>query len=360
MAAGLGTRLNPLTLAVPKPMVPIVNKPCMLYSLELLSRYGFRDVALNLHYFPEQIKNYFGDGSPLGLSLDYSYEEELLGTAGGVKKMAEELLEVREPFLILSADTLTDIPLNELMAFHKRSGPLITIALKKMDVVQEYGVVILDEARRITAFQEKPAPGEELSFLANTGIYIVEPELLRLIPPKEFHDFGRMLFPRLLKEKVPMSGFVTDAYWNDIGSIPQYLQANSDLLERRVGVPLDGEWKNGVLVGQGAHLDDRAKISAPAAVGAHARVHAGATIGPGSIIGPSSVVRHGAVIRQSILWPEVVVGESASVDRSIVGSFSYLEDGSRLEPDAVLGNRCHVRRGVTIPSGSRVAPDEIV
>ena len=206
MAAGYGTRLEPLTLAVPKPMVPIVNFPTMQHNLELLKKYGFTDVTANIHYHPEQIENYFGDGAKFGVNLSYSFEEKLLGTAGGVKLMAETIAKIDGTFVVLSSDALTDINLHRLTEFHKQKKALVTVALCQVGDVREFGVVIQDETGRITGFQEKPAPEAALSSLANTGIYVFEPEILKLIPDGPY-DFGRQLFPQLVAEKAAIYGY---------------------------------------------------------------------------------------------------------------------------------------------------------
>lgn len=190
LAAGYGTRLEPLTLAVPKPMVPIVNLPTMQHNLELLKKHRFSDVTANIHYYPEQIENYFGDGSAFGVNLAYSFEEELLGTAGGVKWMAGKIARVNDAFLVLSSDALTCINLERMVEYHKSKKALATIALARVPDVSEFGIVIQDPDGKVIGFQEKPKPEVAQSDLANAGIYIFEPEVLDLIPDG-FYDFGR-------------------------------------------------------------------------------------------------------------------------------------------------------------------------
>jgi mannose-1-phosphate guanylyltransferase/mannose-1-phosphate guanylyltransferase/phosphomannomutase len=193
LAAGYGTRLEPLTLAVPKPMAPIVNLPTMQHNIELLKQHGCREIVANIHYYPEQIENYFGDGHVFGVNIQYSYEERLLGTAGGVKRMAG-IARAGETFVVLSSDALTSINLGRMLAYHREKKALATVALSRVADVREFGVVLHDESGRITGFQEKPDPAVALSDLANTGIYIFEPEILAMIPDG-FYDFGKQLFP---------------------------------------------------------------------------------------------------------------------------------------------------------------------
>src|SRR5450830_1731267 len=197
LAAGLGTRLRPLTDLISKPMAPIANKPVMEHIIELLAEHGFSEIVCNLHWYPEAIKDYFGDGSKYNIKITYSYEPELLGTAGGVKKV--EAFFEGQTFLILSGDALTDIDLTELMDFHRKKGGICTLVLTEVDDPSQYGVVITDDESRITGFQEKPLMGEAKSSLANSGIYVFEPDIFSHIPYGSFYDLGRDLYPKLLE-----------------------------------------------------------------------------------------------------------------------------------------------------------------
>lgn len=229
MAAGVGSRLEPITQSIPKPLVPINGKPVMQYNIELLKKHGFTDITANLHYFPEQIKDFFGDGSKFGVKIKYSFEEVLLGTAGGVKKMASIAgISKNEAFLVMSSDILTNIDLSALSAFHLSKKALATLALAKVADTEHYGVVITDPEGRITAFQEKPKKGEELSNCVNTGIYIFEAAILDMIPENTHFDFGKQLFPKLVRDRLPFFGFDTDSYWIDVGNLNNYKKADSD------------------------------------------------------------------------------------------------------------------------------------
>ncbi|MEK7377006.1 MAG: nucleotidyltransferase family protein, partial [Candidatus Margulisiibacteriota bacterium] len=234
MAAGVGTRLEPLTLAVPKPMVPVCALPVMQYNIELLKKYGIKDITANLHYFPEQIQGYFKDGKDLGVSISYSYEEELMGTAGGVLKMALSCDKPFSSFIVLSSDVLMDIDLKKLIDFHKKNKALATVALVQVKDPCEYGVVILDDRSKVRAFQEKPKKEKALSKLANTGVYIFEKEILSMIPKDTFYDFGRQLFPELVKNKKAFYGYAASDYWIDIGTVHNYVKANLDLAGGKV------------------------------------------------------------------------------------------------------------------------------
>ena len=225
MAAGQGTRLLPLTADTPKPMLPIGGKPLIEHIISLLREHDFTEIIANLHYLPDKIRDYFGDGSRFGVKLFYSPEPELLGTAGGVRRCTWFLAET---FLVISGDALTNIDLTSFYEYHLRKGALATIALKKVQEVSQYGVVITDNEGRINQFQEKPKHEEAFSDLANTGIYIFEPEILNLIPEMEFYDFGKQLFPLLVDQQQKFYGWKTDCYWCDIGAIDIYQQAKLD------------------------------------------------------------------------------------------------------------------------------------
>lgn len=226
LAAGVGSRLGQITANTPKPMVPIGGKPVMEYIVNLLRLYNIEDVIANLHYLPEIIMNYFQDGSSHGIRLTYSVEEKLLGTAGGVKNNQWFL---DETFLVISGDALTDINLADFLKIHRERKALATIALKEVAEVEQFGVVITDEKGRIRSFQEKPGREEALSNLASTGIYIFEPEIFDLIPPGEFYDFGRNLFPLLVEKDLPFYGYQMDGYWCDIGTVETYQKACQDV-----------------------------------------------------------------------------------------------------------------------------------
>jgi mannose-1-phosphate guanylyltransferase len=300
LAAGLGTRLRPLTYQVPKPMVPVLGKPVMDHIVRLLARHGFDDVIANLHYFPDQIRERFGDGSEWGLKLAYSYEEELLGTAGGVRNVREHF--GGETFLIISGDALTDIDLTALWQRHREASAVATLALKRVDDPSQLGVVIVGDDGRIQGFQEKPAPEEALSNLGNCGIYVMEPEIFDYFPEQEFVDWAQDVFPVLLDQDAAFFGEEVGGYWNDVGSIGEFRQGNFDALAGAVKLDVDeaclnpdAEWveEPPVYVGAGCEIGADVRLSGPVVMGERCRVGAG------------------AAIRDSVLWPgtDVAPGE---------------------------------------------------
>ncbi len=342
MAAGLGTRLLPLTELSPKPMVPILGVPILSHILNLLRRHRITDVVINVHHVPDAITAYFGAGEPWGMNITYSFEPELMGTAGGVKRN-EEFLTRDGTFLIVSGDSLMDADLSALVAAHRACGHVATLALKEVPDPSQYGVVALDEEGCILSFQEKPAPGEEISCLCNSGLYVLEPQVLERMPPGQFYDFGRQLWPEMLADGVRLGSHTLKGYWNDVGDIDAYRQGCVDALRSRVnvdrGVPEVGP---GIWIGPRAVVDRDAILEAPVFVGAGSRIEAGATVRGPLILGEQCVVEQDASVVETIAWSSVLFGRGCSVERCIVGNHSVFSGWVRAV-DCVVGERCIVR-----------------
>jgi mannose-1-phosphate guanylyltransferase len=295
LAAGLGTRLRPLTYVMPKPLAPVLNKPVMVHIAELLAKHGFTEVVANLSYMPEQIRETFGDGSAHGIELTYSDEPEPLGTAGGVGKVRDFLSE-SESFLVISGDALSDIDLAAMGEAHEANvaqGAIATLATKRVKDTTQFGVAITGDDGRIQGFQEKPDPAEALSDLANCGIYMFRREIFDHFPapghkspagdddqPEGFVDWAQDVFPVLLDGDVPFHSHEIEAYWNDIGTISEFTQGNFDALTGIVELePGPGERREGPLfVGPGCEIAGDAELLAPAVLGEGASVGAGAQL----------------------------------------------------------------------------------
>ena len=261
MAGGEGTRLRPLTSNQPKPMVPIVGKPCIEHIVELLREHGFDDVIITLAFMPQAIRGYFGDGEAYGVAIRYSVEESPAGTAGSVK-LAEEALN--EAFLVISGDALCDIDLGDLIRFHREKEALVTIGLKSVPNPLEFGIVVTDDDGRIERFLEKPSWGQVFTDTINTGIYVLEPEVLRHIPDDTPYDFSKELFPLLLEMGKPLYGYVAEGYWQDIGNLDQYRQANFDALDESVRLNIPGiRLRGNVWVGEGSASTTSRRSRAP-------------------------------------------------------------------------------------------------
>ena len=239
MAAGLGTRLRPLTDFLPKPMMPVANRPVLHHLLNLLRRHDVTEVGINLHAFPEMIQRYFGDGAALDMSILWSEEPELLGTAGGTKKLQDYWGD--ETILITSGDGLHDVDLTALLGHHQRTGALATLTVKPVPDPSSYGVVILDRDTRVRGFQEKPRRDEARSDLANCGIYVIEPQLLERIPPGTFYDFGEDVWPNLVAAGEEVYAYTTMAYWNDVGDLDELRNTILDAVLGHVRVDIPGE-----------------------------------------------------------------------------------------------------------------------
>jgi mannose-1-phosphate guanylyltransferase len=302
LGAGLGTRLRPITYELPKPMVPVLGRPVMSHILRLLARHGFEDVIANVHYFPDLIRDHFGDGSVDGVHLDYAYEVELLGTAGGVRNVRDFL--GNETFLVISGDALTDIDLGLLWKRHQESGGIGTLALTRVADPSQLGVVILGEDGRIQGFQEKPDPAEALSDLANCGIYVFEPEIFEHFSDQDFVDWATDVFPLLLERDVPIYGHEINDYWNDVGSIGEFRQSNFDALTGQVRVDLDGsEVEAGLWAADSSTVDGRVTMEPPVYLGARSTVGSEVRLTGPVVIGGGCRVGEGAALRDVLVWP---------------------------------------------------------
>lgn len=346
MAAGLGTRLKPLTGLIPKPMVPIVNRPALYHILRLLARHGITEVVVNLHHLPDSVTGYFGDGAALGVDLMYAFEEQLLGTAGGVKNNQDFL--GGGTFLVLSGDALTDVDLTGLITAHRSSGGIATLAVAEVDDPSQYGVVVVDEEARVRGFQEKPSREEARSNLCNCGMYVFEPEIFGRIPAGQFYDFGTMVLPELLRDGLAFYAHTVVQYWNDVGSLGEYRRGNFDALAGAVSVERSAEEvRPGVWVGAGTLMGSNVDARPPVLVGVGCRIEDGVVLDGPVVLGDGCIVKAGAQVRRSILWDGVSVGGGAVIADSVVAGSVQVGDGARLD-GAVVGERAMVVAGADI------------
>ncbi len=355
MAAGLGTRLYPLTGLTSKPMVPILNRPVMEHLLHLLRRHGVTEIAANLHYHPERIRSYFGDGAEFEVSLRYNLEERLFGTAGGADAFREFLSG--STFLVMSGDGLTDIDLTAFLAAHRASGGIATMAVKRVADPSLYGVVVHDDDRRVVGFQEKPPREEALSTLCNCGIYAFEPQIFDYIAPGAFVDWAKDVFPALLDEGRPFHCWELESYWNDVGNIEQYRLSNFDALLGRVALDVPGRLlEPRVWVGQGTEIEPGVRLVPPILLGAGCLIESGAElIGP-LIIGDGCVVEHGAVLEGVIHWDGAKAGRDSRLAGSILGRNVVVHHEAVVHEDAVIGDRSEVLPHSLVAAGARLEP----
>jgi len=314
LAGGMSTRLYPLTRQVPKPLVPVAGEPISAQILRYLHSYGIEDVAINVHYHADQIREAFGDGSSYGVRLHYLDEPKLMGSAGAVKQMEDFFSD--GTFVVIGCDILTDANLDELVTFHRKRNAIATIALSHMDDVEQYGVVITAKSGRIIDFQEKPKKGTERAHDVNAAIYCFEPDIFEHIPSGVFIDFGKDVFPALQREGAAFYGLrMPSAYWCDIGTPSEYRRGSNDVLAGRVGV---GRSRDGV-PGDAA-LGKDVRIEGDVHIGEAARIGDGVQIIGPAVIGDRADIRSRAIIDHSIIWDDVVVGEGARLDGAIIGN----------------------------------------
>ena len=314
LAGGLSTRLYPLTKDLPKPLVPVLGRPVVAHVLDYFKRHGVDDVIINVHYFPDAVRGYIGDGSAWGVRVEYLHEPELMGSAGAVRAVADRF---KETFVVIGCDDVTDIDLPAALDFHKQHEAEATIVLAEVDDISQYGAVVSAPDGSILEFQEKPAKGTERSHLANTGVYIFEPQLLQRIPPNTFYDFGKQVFPELLRDRGAFYGMAQSAYWCDMGTPAEYRRAHMEALRGRIKLkmPENAALRDSVLLGAGARLAADARIIGPACIGA------------------GCVIEAGAQVENSIFWERVMVGARARVR------------------DAVLANGAHVAAAAVVEGG---------
>ena len=358
MAGGQGTRLRPLTSNQPKPMLPIMGQPMLHHILRLLRRNGMNEVVITVQFLASIIRNFFGDGSDLDLSLTYATEDEPLGTAGSVKN-AERFLD--EPFLVISGDAVTDIDLQEVIDFHRRSEAAVTVTMKRVENPLEFGIVITDDEGRIERFMEKPGWGEVFSDTINTGIYVIEPEVLEFVPQGEEFDFANDLFPMLLQKGLPMYGHVAEGSWTDVGNVEAYLQVHRAVLDREVKLDLDAfELTGGVWLGEGAEIDPEAQVEGPVFVGPNSKIEGGAQLRSHSVVGANVVVKSGAFLHRAIVHDNAYIGPQASLRGCIIGKNTDVKHAARVGEGAVVGDECYIGEGALLNPEVKVYPFKTV
>ncbi|HEY2217715.1 MAG TPA: sugar phosphate nucleotidyltransferase [Gaiellaceae bacterium] len=354
MAGGEGTRLRPLTSNQPKPMVPIVGKPCMEHILELLRDHGFQEIVVTVAFLPQSIRSYFGDGSSLGVEIEYSVEETPLGTAGSVR-LASDRLE--DTTLIISGDALCDIDLTQLVEFHRERNAAVTIGLKSVENPLEFGIVVTDEDGRVERFLEKPGWGQVFSDTINTGIYVIEPEVLKHVPRNRPYDFSKELFPLLLEMGRPIYGHVCDGYWQDIGNLDQFRQANFDALEEKVRLQIPGiRIRGNVWIGEGVELDRIEEIEGPAYIGSDCRIAPNAEVDPYSVLAPGVTLRENARVTRSIIDAGTYIGRAAIIEGAVVGRSCDIRTHARLHEGVAIGDEVIIGDQSVIYPGVRIYP----
>jgi len=355
MAGGEGTRLRPMTANQPKPLLPVANQPIMEHVLRLLKRHGFSETVVTVQFLASLVRNYFGDGEEVGMSLQYATEEIPLGTAGSVKNAEDALRD--GPFLVISGDALTDIDLSEMVRFHKENGALVTVGLTRVPNPLEFGIIIVDDDGRIQRFLEKPTWGQVFSDTVNTGIYVMEPEVLAEVRTGEPVDWSGDVFPQLLKQGAPLFGWIADGYWEDVGTHESYLKAQVDVLSGRVEADIAGfEVSPGIWVAEGAEVDPEAILTGPLCIGEYAKIEAGAQLREFTVIGNNVVVKEGAFLHRAVVHNNVYVGQGATLRGCVIGKNTDVMASARIEEAAVVGDECVIEPEAYLSSGVKVYP----
>jgi NDP-sugar pyrophosphorylase family protein len=334
LAGGEGTRLRPLTLSVPKPVVPVVDRPFLQHQLELLGSAGVREVVFCVAYRPERLQALFGDGARFGFRIHYAFEEQPLGTGGAVKN-AEPFLD--DTTIVLNGDVLTDVELRRVVSEHRASGAQATLVLAPVPDPSAYGVVETEADGRVRRFTEKPEPSSITTDTINAGIYVLDTRTLAAMPRGEKHSIERAFFPGLLASGALVRAHVHRGYWIDIGTPEKYLQVHRDVLRRRFVVPLDGEARDGGWVHATAETAEGCRLVAPFYLGPGCRLGAGATLGPDATLTGDVAVGAGAAIRDAVVWPHTAIGDEAVVEGALLASHVELAPRVRVGPGAVLG-----------------------
>jgi mannose-1-phosphate guanylyltransferase/phosphomannomutase len=337
MSGGFGTRLRPLTCNIPKPMVPMMNKPMMQHIVDLLKKHGITDIVSTLFYQPDIITGYFGDGAKFGINMQYRKAEADYGTAGSVRNAADFL---DERFIIISGDVLTDFDLTQAIKFHEEKNAKATLVLTRAKNPLAFGVVITDSGGKITRFLEKPSWGEVFSDTINTGIYIIEPEVLKLIPYQKEFDFSKNLFPAMLEQDMGLYGYIAEGYWRDVGNLNEYQEAHLDALDDGVNLRHEGNMVGSAFVGSNTMIETSIdNLQGTVLIGKNCRIGKNAKIIK-SVIGNDCVIDDGAVIRNSVIWADTKVGKGAELTSCVVAKWCSIGDYAVISDNVYISDKC--------------------
>ncbi|MDI6781087.1 MAG: mannose-1-phosphate guanyltransferase [bacterium] len=353
MAGGFGTRMRPLTCNIPKPMVPVANRPIMEHIVRLLKAHHITEIVAILYYQPEIIQNYFDNGKRFGVNIEYVTAVEDLGTAGSVRNAAEYL---DEPFIIISGDVLTDFNLSNIISFHQEKAALTTITLTRVKNPLQYGIVIVSPEGKIERFLEKPSWGEVFSDTINTGIYVLEPETFKYIPENKEFDFSKNLFPRLLKENRTLCGYITSGYWRDIGNLEEYRLAHYDILSNRVSLDIQETKKDKNLwVGKGTELSDNVYLEHGVIIGNDCRIGEGVKL-VNTVVGDNCIIEGNSQITNSVIWDETFIALGCELNENVVASNVTLGRNAILKEGALISDGCSIGENSVLRANVKVWP----
>jgi mannose-1-phosphate guanylyltransferase / phosphomannomutase len=356
MAGGFGTRLRPITMNLPKPMVPMLNAPMMEHIVNLLKRNDITDILSLLYFQPEKITSYFGTGAHFGITMKYMQAMADYGTAGAVRYAAEHLTE---RFIVISGDVLTDFDINAAVKFHDEKKAKVTIVLTQAPNPLAFGIVMTDAENKITRFLEKPSWGEVFSDTINTGIYILEPDVLDLIPYQKDFDFSKDLFPLMLQQGLPIYGYTASGYWQDVGNLDQYQQAQDDAIAGKVKVEIKGEKRGTTYIAASAQVHETAKLTGMVVLGENV------VIGPRAEIINSSLsngceVGHGARVENSVIWERTKIGDFASLTHDVLTNDITIGDYVDIGENVFIADGCHIGDYAKLTSNIKLWPGKEV
>lgn len=356
MAGGFGTRLRPLTMSIPKPMVPIANIPIMEHGVLLLAQHGITEITVLLYYQPERIKQHFGDGSAFGVRMNYVQADADYGTAGSVRNAMKECTQ---PFLVLSGDVLTDIDLSSAIEFHEQKQSQATIILTRVEDPLHYGIVMTDSNGSITRFLEKPSWGEVFTDTINTGMYILEPETIALIPPDRDYDFGKDLFPHMLRSNMNLHGFIASGYWKDIGNLHEYQSANHDVLHKHVHVQFNGESYQYGFMGSNTQVSTTVQFSGISVIGNDVAIGHNSSIHQ-CIIGDGVTIGSGVQLSNCIIWNDVHIGDRVMSSDDVICNDVMIGNGVTINEQVFIAEACQVGQGAHLLSNIKLWPNKVI
>jgi mannose-1-phosphate guanylyltransferase/phosphomannomutase len=359
MAGGFGTRIQPLTNSIPKPMLPILNKPMMEHIIKKLKSVGINEIVVLLYFKPEVIQNYFKDGSDLGIKINYVLPDDDYGTAGAVKK-AQKYLD--EKFIVVSGDLVTDFDFKEIIGFHDAVNSKLTITLTSVEDPLQFGVVITDKDGKILRFLEKPGWGEVFSDTINTGIYVIEPEILDYIPDNIPFDFSKDLFPKLMKEGITLYGYNAKGYWRDVGNPESYREVNKDILKEKVKIDFEGEkivYPSGVLYTKTKDLPASLEIVGKVVIDENVKLEENITL-ENVVIGKNCHIGKNTYIKDSVLWWDVKIGNNCRFLNSVICNNNIIENNVRAEYGVIIAEGCEIKDNVAFEKDVIIWPNKLI
>lgn len=356
MAGGFGTRLRPLTMTIPKPMVPILNTPMMEHIVNLLKKFGIKDILSILYFQPDTITSHFEDGSKYGINMSYQMANADYGTAGAVKNAQKH---IAERFIVISGDVLTDFDLAQALEFHIKKKSLATILLTRVTKPLQYGIVMTDKNGKINRFLEKPSWGEVFSDTINTGIYILEPEVLDLIPYQEEFDFSKDLFPLMLRQKLPLYGYITEGYWRDIGNLDEYQMGQIDAINKKVDLTIKGIQNDNYNIGTNSKIAPTAKLSGLVVIGNNSNIGEHTQI-YNSIIGNNVTIGAGVRLSGVTIWDNTIIEDFAELTDDVICKDCIIGSSSTISENVFISDRCKIGVNSFLAPNIKLWPDKIV